>query len=79
VQIQLQELQRQDPRPISTIYELLKSNLSTWKSLDYSVSDTIDYIQREWDSFDRDPNIGDIIWFRATPTREQLAQALKGQ
>src|SRR5688572_24763410 len=77
VQTQLQELQQQNPRPMRAIDELLKNNLPSWKPLSYSVSDTIAYIQREWDGLGRDPNIGDIIWFRATAAGERLAQTVK--
>lgn len=78
IEKRLRELQVQTPRQNNEIFQLIKDSPPTWKPLNYEASDTIDYIQREWDNLDHDPNIGDVIWFRATPTGEQLAQKLAG-
>ena|SRR5215208_2517753 len=79
IEKRLRELQAQKPRQNNEIFELIRDNPPTWEPLNYSVSDTIEYIQCEWDSLDQDPNIGDIVWFRATHDGEQLAQTLSEQ
>jgi hypothetical protein len=79
IERKLRELQAQNPKQKNEIFELIKNNPPTWKPLNYSVNDTINYIQHEWDSLDQDPNIGDIIWFRATPAGQQLAQTFSGE
>lgn len=76
---ELRSLQQKKPIPTDAIFELLNNNPPKWEPRVFSAGATINYIQREWDSLGQDPNIGDIIWFRATPAGERLAQTLKEQ
>ncbi len=73
-------------KTIDVVGDLLKSGLIVagyidtsshkFQSFDFSVEDTISYIQREWKELGRTPNIGDICEFFVTPAGEQLAREL---
>jgi hypothetical protein len=43
-----------------------------------SATQIISRIQAEWDTLGREPNIGDIVWFRATEIGEQAVSAMTG-
>jgi hypothetical protein len=79
VETELHKLQQQNPRQGTVIATLLKNNPPTWKPFDHSASDTIGYIQREWDNLQHEPNIGDIIWFRTTAAGAQIAKGFMGK
>ena len=48
----------------------------TFVRFSLSVQEIIDYIESEWDKLGRTPDVGEICWFRATPTGKKLADEL---
>jgi hypothetical protein len=54
----------------------LEANEQVWTYLSLPPTETIEYIEREWDNLGHNPSLGDIVWFRATDAGEQLAQEI---
>lgn len=42
-----------------------------------SATETVERISREWDELGREPDVGDIIWFKLTGKGEEYARKLK--
>jgi len=48
-----------------------------FQPLKLSVKEAINYINSEWELLGREPDIGEVCWFRATPAGIQLSNELR--
>jgi hypothetical protein len=73
-------------KTIDILRDLLQSNLIAGGRIDpashdfrpfyFSVEDTIGFVEREWETLGKTPNIGDVCEFFITLEGKQLAQKL---
>lgn len=47
-----------------------------FEALDCRAGETVEWIEHEWDELDREPDVGDIIWFKLTDKGETRAKGL---